>query len=180
MERARTQRCHSLLALRALTPALLLAGCHSTLEPVRRGQSQCLALELLGSEYALCEAPLDHDSAEQDCELRGAHLAALDSEQKNAAVADAVFGIETSGNVWLGGKRSDDFVWSWPDGTVFWRGGHTGEAEPGAFVSWQPGEPNDTSSVDGGPEACLALTAEGADWNDRACSLVLPYVCERD
>jgi len=29
------------------------------------------------------------------------------------------------------------------------------------------------------PERCLALTPEGNDWNDRACSLSLPYACER-
>jgi Lectin C-type domain len=180
MDRARRPRCHWLLALNALTPALLLPACHTTLEPVRRGQSECQSLEILGAEYALCEAPLDHESAEQDCELRGARLAALGSVDEDEAVANEIFSIVTSGNVWLGGTRTDDFVWSWPDGTVFWRGGRTGEAEPGAFVSWQPQEPNNSSSTDGGPEACLALTAEGADWNDRACSLQLPYVCESD
>ena len=60
------------------------------------------------------------------------------------------------------------------------RGGRDGSAEPGAFVLWQPGEPNNSSSTSTEPEACLALTVENADWNDRSCSLSLPYVCELD
>lgn len=164
----------------SLAAALALPGCHTTLEPVRLGLTPCSEIGISGVEYALCEAPLDHAAAELDCEQRAAHLAALETREESEAVAGAVFAVVTSGNVWLGGSRNDDLVWSWVNGDVFWRGGLEGKAEADAFVSWQPGEPNNTSSQGGGPEACLALTGEGADWNDRRCDLALPYVCEVD
>jgi Lectin C-type domain len=150
------------------------------LKPVRLGRATCSTIDVRGGQYAVCAAPLSHVEAEEDCELRDAHLVALESAEENEAVADAVFATSISGNVWLGGSRNEDFVWSWPNGAAFWRGGRDGAPEGDAFVPWQPGEPNDTSSQTGEPEACLALTGEGADWNDRSCELALPYVCELD
>lgn len=158
----------------------MVVGCHTTLEPVRLNRAECSDVEIFGKKYAICEPPLSQVAAELDCELRGAHLAALESAEENEAVAKAVFAVVSSSNVWLGGSRDDEFAWSWPSGAVFWRGGRDGMAEGEAFVLWQAGEPNDTSSQTGGAEACLALTAEHADWNDRSCELALPYVCEPD
>lgn len=161
-----------------LGSALLMVGCYTTLDPTHLGQPECSQVKLGEIEYAVCAMPLDHAAAERDCELRGAHLVAIGSAEENGALAEVVFSTVNSGNVWIGGTRSDDFVWSWPDGTVFWRGEQEGSAEAGAFVLWQPGEPNNSSSTSDEPEACLALTVENADSNDRACSLSLPYVCE--
>lgn len=160
--------------------ACAAGGCYTTLEPVRGGLAECREVDIAQVQYSICEQPLDHASAARDCELRGAHLASLESADENEALAAGVFSSVTSSNVWLGGTRSDDLVWSWPSGQVFWRGGRDGQPEPGAFVLWQPEEPNNVSSSTGEPEACLALTAEKADWNDRSCSLSLPYVCEAD
>lgn len=160
--------------------ATIMLGCFTTLDPVSLGEAECTPLTVDGREYAVCAMPLDYASAASDCSLRGAHLAAMGSEAENAAVAAATFSTVNSSNIWIGGTRTDDFVWSWPDGTVFWRGGRDGSAEPGAYVLWQPGEPNNSSSTSAEPEACLALTVENADWNDRSCSLSLPYVCELD
>jgi hypothetical protein len=138
-------------------------------------------LALSNGVYALCEDARSHEGAQQDCEMRGAQLAAMESAAENEALAEAAASMSlTSGNVWLGGTRTEDFIWSWSTGAVFWRGGREGEAEPGAFVLWQAGEPNNSQSRTEEPEACLALTAEGADWNDRACALMLPYLCEWD
>lgn len=160
--------------------AVALLGCHTSLEPVQLDLEACSEIDISGARYAICENSLDHAAAEQDCAQRAAHLAALESEEEDQAVSNAVFAQVNSSNVWLGGSRNDDLVWSWVSGGVFWRGGVDGAAEAEAFVLWQAGEPNNTSSQGGGPEACLALTAEGADWNDRRCDLALPYVCEID
>lgn len=160
--------------------ALALLGCHTSLEPVRLALVACSEVVISGARYAICENPLDHAAAEQDCAERGGHLASLESAEEDQAVSEVVFTQVTSSNVWLGGSRNDDLVWSWESGGVFWRGGQDGAADADAFALWQPGEPNNTSSQGGGPEACLALTAEGADWNDRRCDLALPYVCELD
>jgi hypothetical protein len=138
----------------------------------------CSLVRGVGSEYVICPEPLDYAAAAADCEVRGVSLAAVGSAEEDDFIGASVYGI-ISGNLWLGGARDDDYVWSWPDGAIFWRGGREGAAEGDAYVRWQPGEPNDSSTVTTDPESCLALTLGGNDWNDRACSLRLPYVCER-
>lgn len=104
----------------------------------------------------------------------------VNSEAENLLVAGAA--RQTVGtNVWLGGKRSEAFVWAWEDSQiVFWRGEEGGTPEDGVFVTWQPGEPNNSSTVSDESEKCLALTLGEVDWNDRACSLELPFACEMD
>ena len=129
------------------------------------------------AEYVICPEPLDYDAAVADCAERGATLAAVGSTQENAYIALSANSL-VNGNLWLGGTRDDDYVWRWPDGSVFWRGGPQGAPEGNAYVTWLPGEPNDSSTVTTDPERCLALTFAANSWNDRACSLHLPYICE--
>ncbi len=128
-------------------------------------------------QYTICPEALDRASAASDCAARELSLSAVESSDENDFIAVTAREL-VSGNVWLGGMRDDAYVWTWPDGSVFWSGGREGTAPDGAFVYWQPGEPNDSSTVTSDPERCLALTPDGNDWNDRACSLSLPYVCE--
>ena len=129
------------------------------------------------SEYLVCPERLDNDAAATDCERRDAALATIGSREENefiAARSESVF----LGDWWLGATRDDALVWSWQDGTIFWRGGPDGAAEPGAFSFWKTGEPNNASTTSPDPERCLALTPAD-DWNDRACTLKVPYICER-
>jgi hypothetical protein len=128
-------------------------------------------------EYLMCPERLSQEAAAADCERRDASLVAVESAEENAFVATNSE-LVTMGDWWLGGTRDDAFVWSWPDGAVFWRGGPDGMAETGAFVRWKPGEPNNSSTTSPDPERCLALTPAD-DWNDRACALRVPYICER-
>jgi hypothetical protein len=164
-------------------------ACSSTLEPTlmleggAAGQgsyelSACTSAESEGRSYDLCPTPLAFDAAAHDCTLRGATLAAIGSEPENTFVATSAY-LVVDTNLWIGGRRGEDDAWRWLDESVFWRGSNGGELEPGAFASWQTGEPNDGSTVSTDPERCLALTLDGNDWNDRVCSVLLPYVCER-
>jgi hypothetical protein len=164
-------------ALAAVCVTLL--SCTTTLDPtVLVGDApECSVFIGDASEYAICAEPLAFDLASNDCVRRGGALAAVGSAEEDDFIGTSTTGV-ASGNFWLGGRRDDTLVWSWPDGSVFWRGDQTGTAEASAYVRWQPGEPNDSSTVSTEPESCLALTQEGNDWNDRACSLTLPYVCE--
>jgi len=139
--------------------------------------TSCELFTTASSEYLVCLERLDHAAAALDCERRDATLAVIDSPQENAFIASKSESVML-GDWWLGGTRDDAMVWSWPDGSVFWRGGPDGAAEPAAFSFWKPGEPNNASTVSPDPERCLALTPAD-DWNDRACTLNLPYVCER-
>jgi hypothetical protein len=126
----------------------------------------------------VCSEPLDYQAAAFDCTRRGATLAAIGSQAENDFIAMNAANV-VNDDSWLGGTRDDSYVWRWPDGTVFWRGAADGAAENGAFVKWLPGEPNDSSTVSTDPERCLVLKYNRSDWNDRACSLKLPYVCEQ-
>lgn len=130
--------------------------------------------------HLLCARPLAFSAAAHDCSLRGGYLAEIGSAGENDAVAAAA-GDTVGTNVWLGGTRTVDFVWSWHTSLwIFWRGGSDGTPAEGTYVNWAPDEPNDSSTVSDEPEKCLALTLGGNDWNDRACSLELPYACELD
>jgi hypothetical protein len=176
----------------AVALCFAIHGCTTTLEPsVLVGDDEggagmdggpplatCSQFTSGASEYVICPEPLAFEAADADCMRRSGTLVAIGSDEENEFVATSAYGV-VSGNLWLGGTRNDEYVWSWPEGDVFWRGGRDGAAEDGAFVKWQPGEPNDSSTVTTDPERCLALTLGGNDWNDRACSLGLPYVCER-
>ncbi len=130
-----------------------------------------------GSEYLFCPGRLTYSAAAADCALRNATLCSVASADENDFFA-ATSAPLAADDWWLGGYRDDAFVWRWPDGTPFWRGGPDGMPETGAFADWKPGEPNNASTTSPDPERCLALTPAG-DWNDRACVLLLPYVCER-
>lgn len=135
---------------------------------------------LLGDDgaHVICAHRLSYDAASHECRLRGGHLVEIDSAEENQLVAETV-GATVGTNVWLGGRRTEAFVWAWErTQRVFWRGEEVGTPEVGVFVTWQPGEPNNSSTVSDEPEKCLALTLGDVDWNDRACSLELPFVCE--
>jgi hypothetical protein len=169
--------------------ALSTSACTTTLDPsvavggdggAGGNGNQLTPCELFtsgSSEYLVCPERLDNAAAAADCERRDAALAAIGSREENefiAARSESVF----LGDWWLGGMRDDALVWSWPDDTIFWRGGPDGAAEPGAFSFWKMGEPNNASTTSPDPERCLALTPAD-DWNDRACALKVPYICER-
>ncbi|HLV20495.1 MAG TPA: C-type lectin domain-containing protein [Polyangiaceae bacterium] len=141
--------------------------------------SECVELERGSSRYWICSGPLaSHAAASDACQRRGAVLASVSSAEENAFLANSAANIATHSNLWLGGTRDDDHVWSWPDGSVFWRGLIDGEPADDAYVNWQSGEPNNTSTVLDEPERCAALALFDTGWRDRACSLELSYFCE--
>lgn len=171
----------------------LTTGCTTTLDPSFVVESEdagvnedagmnplptCSSFAQAPSAYVVCAKPLDYEAAMFDCMRRGATLAAIGSSQEDDFVATSA-GSVTNDDLWLGGTRDDTYVWRWPDGTIFWRGGVDGMPEGDAFVSWLPGEPNDSSTVTTDPERCLALKSNRNDWYDRSCSLALPYICEQ-
>lgn len=137
----------------------------------------CTMFRSATHEYELCPQPLTWLAAENDCSVRGAALASVESAAENDLIVSFAAALGT--NVWLSGTRDDDLVWRWATGEVFWRGDSTGATEGGVYAKWAPGEPNDDSTVSTDPERCLVLTLGASDWNDRVCSLELPYVCER-
>ncbi|HEX6276048.1 MAG TPA: C-type lectin domain-containing protein [Polyangiaceae bacterium] len=170
--------CVALACARTLEPSIVVGDGDAAGGDSGDPLATCSLFGAGASEYVICPEPLDFSAATADCARRGAVLVGMGSAEENELVATSAVGV-VSGNLWLGGSRDDEYVWRWPDDTVFWRGGRDGAPENAAFVLWQPGEPNDSSTVTADPERCLALTLGGNDWNDRACSIGLPYVCER-
>lgn len=172
---------------------LLLAACSTRVDPtIAIGASDggpdrdasdaaddCVELERGSSRYWICSGPLaSHATAAQACQRRGATLASISSAEENAFLATSAANLTTHSNLWLGGTRDDDHVWSWPDGSVFWRGLVDGLPNADNYVNWQSGEPNNTSTVVDEPERCAALALFDTGWRDRACSLELSYLCE--
>lgn len=156
-----------------LDPSVLTGNDAGAGEPL----AACSLFTMAASEYVVCPEPLDFAAAARDCASRSATLAAVGAGAENDFIATSAHSI-VNDNLWLGGTRDDTYVWRWPDGSIFWRGGPNGAAEAGSFVTWVPGEPNDSSTVTSDPERCLALTFAANGWNDRSCSLHLPYICE--
>jgi hypothetical protein len=173
-----TLACTTLLACTTtLDPSILVGGGDGGGDAGGEPLAACTLLSSGGSEYLFCTGRLSDAAATADCARRSATLCAVGSAEEND-----FFGANTAalaaGDWWLGGFRDEMFVWRWPDGSVFWRGGPDGMPESGAFADWKAGEPNNASTTSPAPERCLVLTPQG-DWNDRACELLLPYVCER-
>ena len=160
-----------------LDPSVLVEGDDAGNDGGGEPLAPCTLFTSDGSEYLFCPERFGSSAAAADCALRSATLCAPGSAAEDDFVAATAEAIAV-GDWWLGGSRDDGLVWRWPDDTVFWRGGPDGTPESGVFVDWKPGEPNNESTTSMSPERCLALTPAG-DWNDRACELLLPYVCER-
>jgi len=176
--------CRSALSSAALLATLV--GCTTNLDPSvftgTGGNSSevpsCSRFTLAPSDYLICPDALEFEAAAADCVRRGATLAVIGTEEEDNFVAASADGVANDDS-WLGATRDDSYVWRWTDGTVFWRGGPDGSPEGDAFTNWLPGEPNDSSTVTTDPERCLALKYNQSTWNDRACSLRLPYACEQ-
>lgn len=158
-----------------LDPTLSLGGT-DTAEP----DGGCSSLKSSTSQYSVCPALLSFDAAEIDCEAQGGVLAQISSSGENSLLVLASNELGMPTNFWIGGSRNDEHVWSWRDGTTFWTGLAAGSAPDGIYANWKAGEPNNSSTVVDEPERCAALTLFDTQWNDRACSLELGYICERD
>ena len=163
----------------------LSAACTTRLDPTLTlvaadaGEAgNCIATDSSGSRYWICSTLAFFDSAARDCSARGASLAQVSSAEENDFLALSASDIGTHSNLWIGGTSDDEHVWTWPDGTVFWIGLAAGSAPDGLYANWKAGEPNDSSTVVDESERCAALTLFDTQWNDRACSLELSYICE--
>jgi hypothetical protein len=144
------------------------------------GDSACRELSLSGRTFLTCVGPpATFTEAARDCERRGGTLARIASDAENTALSTQAAEAGAQSNLWIGGRRDDEHVWSWPDAEIFWTGLVDGAAPPNVYTNWQPGEPNNHSTVSDEPEECAALTLFDATWKDRACSLALSYFCER-
>jgi hypothetical protein len=121
-----------------------------------------------GSSYMSCLAAASFDAAEAACQANGMHLAKIDSAEENALVLS----VARDDYVWIGGSnRSDADVYTWLDGTVFFR---LDSPVAGTYENFGSGEPALDSRL-----RCLQLRQTGnGTWSNWQCSGMQSFVCE--
>jgi hypothetical protein len=94
------------------------------------------------------------------CAAWGGGLARIDSAAEEAFVLQGA-----SGDAWLGLSDLET------EGAMRWHDG----ADLGPYRNWAAEQPDDFD----GTEDCVELLADGRGWNDRPCTDLRVYVCER-
>ena len=96
--------------------------------------------------------------------LIDAHLATIDSQAENDAIAGAIGSVGAS---WIG--LTDAFS----EGTFLWFEGE-GEYLATTFLNWAGGQPDGQPNSNGD---CARMAADGT-WTDEECAEARPFVCE--
>ncbi|MEQ1570457.1 MAG: lectin-like protein [Myxococcota bacterium] len=117
------------------------------------------------SVWHRCEEVADWPTADAECAVLGGHLASLQDQLHQDAAWSAIAAYPE--DHWLGGTDASlAGAWAWADATPF------------TYTFWRMGQP-DNGGNDYESEDCLEITSTG-EWNDRDCTIALPYLCERD
>lgn len=119
--------------------------------------------------YMFFATPLDWPSSQAACVALGATLiTVLDADEQVFAGQLALNADAASPDVWMGAsdeQLENSFVWV--DGTTM------------IFDVWRAGEPNNAGP--NGPENCAIIEGDNPalEWDDRDCTTLFPYLCER-
>ena len=114
-----------------------------------------------GGCYLLGAQAVGWAAASAACEAWGGTLARLDSAEEEAALLARV----APADVWIG---LNDVA---SEGTMLWEAG----GAPILYTHWAAQQPDDFD----GTEDCVELLADGRGWNDRPCTDLRVYLCER-
>lgn len=135
------------------------------------GNSDCVLATFGGRSYYFCGVVDSAPAAYAKCQSLGMKMLEIES------LAEQTFVLgKQKGQSWLGGTDAlKESEWRWASTTqVFWDGGprvdfggKDGRVD-GVYSDFIVGQPNDTN-VDGFPENCLAINANG--WNDLYCNV---------
>ena len=109
---------------------------------------------LLGAEAA------SWTSASTTCAAWGGTLVQVDTPEEEALVTQ-----NTTADTWIGLNDRDT------EGSMSW----DGSGEPIAYAHWATEQPDDFD----GSEDCVELLVDGRGYNDRPCTDLRVYVCER-
>jgi hypothetical protein len=113
-----------------------------------------------GGCYTFVAEAASWATASAVCSAWGGALAQIESSDEEAFVLEG-----TSANTWVGLNDRET------EGSMRWDGG----AELGTYSNWAAEQPDDFD----GTEDCVELLADGRGWNDRPCTDLRVYVCER-
>ncbi len=128
----------------------------------------CTADTYGGHVYYFCTNDLQSwIGARDSCRGIGAELVTLDTLDENGHVM-SVATATLSGPWWIGlNDRSREGTWVWADGSAL-----------GAFASWSAGEPNNGGGCWLCEENCVEASGSVGLWNDQACNVDRPFICE--
>lgn len=119
--------------------------------------------EFASGDGASCYLTSSQDAAWPDalssCETWGGSLVNIGS-----LAEDSFLGERVRANFWIAASDRAQ------EGRMLWSGG-----DPVAFSNWSPGQPDDFQ----GREDCVLKIAPAGTWNDRPCSNLIAFVCER-
>lgn len=134
------------------------------------GNGDCVAAAFGGHAYYFCGVVESAPAAYAKCQSLNMKMVEIES------LAEQTFVVgKMKGQSWLGGTDElKEGEWRWASsGQVFWDGGPRVSVGPdgrvdGVYSNFIVGQPNN-NNVDGFPENCLAINANG--WNDLYCDL---------
>ncbi|XP_036439660.1 CD209 antigen-like protein A [Colossoma macropomum] len=114
------------------------------------------------SFYYISTEKKSWDDSRQYCRERGADLVIINSSEEQDFLANILVSIK-SFIAWIGlTDRDTKGRWKWVDGSALTTG------------YWGDGEPNDT-----GEEDCVEFYPFNKKWNDRKCSAIEQWICEK-
>lgn len=117
-------------------------------------------LAAVGRCFSIVAQPTSWSAARDACAALGGRLARIESAADAAALSPVLLA-----DTWIG---LNDVA---TEGTMLWDGG----GELGPYRPWASDQPDD---FDGGEDCVEFLTGDGG-WNDRPCTDLRPYACER-
>jgi hypothetical protein len=116
--------------------------------------------------YAVCPQLKTYDQSVSDCAAAGWCSASIASPDENACLSTAT--ASASFAPWVGLMQAatataPDLLWSWTC------------TPPTSYISWAPGQPDDSDGVENGQENCAAFGMSSL--GDAPCADKHPFVC---
>lgn len=155
-----------------LLTGMSLVACNASPEDLGETPEQIGSVEhavsFNGHDYLFVRTPKTWEEAQTYCQLRGYNLVTIDSDGEEQFLdlqESRQYNVSGTG-WWIGyNDRGLESIWGWSSGSS-------------TYTNWSSGQPNDSGTA--GEDCAVDRDAMAAStWNDVACSLSNPFVCEK-